>query len=257
MSENPKITVITVVYNAKSTIEETMLSVLNQTYSNIEYIVVDGASTDGTLDIIKDYETRTKNREFPNISFRYISEPDKGIYDAMNKGIDIASGEWINFMNAGDSFFENNVIDQIVELYDGKSDIVYGDSCRHFETGKYIDRATLSKLDYMRNCHQAFFVKTQLLKHNKFDTSYQICADAKIFYDAYKEGLKFQHISVVVCNYENSEGVSMKQEKKYFVEMARIDGSNKTLKWKLKYALFLLKMQIKKIISRRIIRETA
>ena len=88
MNENPRISVITVVYNAKNTIEQTMLSVLSQTYKNIEYIIVDGVSTDGTLDIIKNYELKIKSGEFSNISFRYISEPDKGIYDAMNKGID-------------------------------------------------------------------------------------------------------------------------------------------------------------------------
>ena len=88
-----KVSVVTVCLNAVNEIERTMLSVLDQTYTNIEYIVIDGGSTDGTVDIIRKYQDRIAH---------FISEPDKGLYDAMNKGIDLATGEWINFMNAGD-----------------------------------------------------------------------------------------------------------------------------------------------------------
>jgi glycosyltransferase involved in cell wall biosynthesis len=104
----PLITVVTVVRNGEKTLEETILSVINQTYSNIEYIIVDGASTDGTLDIVRKYEDR--------IDY-WISEPDNGIYDAMNKGIDLAMGEWINFMNGGDIFCNNEVLEKIVSEY--------------------------------------------------------------------------------------------------------------------------------------------
>jgi glycosyltransferase involved in cell wall biosynthesis len=107
--KQPLITVVTVVRNGEKTLEETILSVINQTYSNIEYIIVDGASTDGTLDIIKKYEDN-------KIDY-WISESDKGIYDAMNKGIDLATGEWINFMNVGDVFCDNKVLEEIVNIY--------------------------------------------------------------------------------------------------------------------------------------------
>ena len=118
MSNIPKISIVTISYNIVSSIEKTILSVISQTYSNIEYIVIDGGSTDGTVDIIKKYSNK--------ISY-WVSERDKGIYDAMNKGIEAATGDWINFMNAGDLFFHNNVISEIIPFLDNNVDIIYGD----------------------------------------------------------------------------------------------------------------------------------
>ena len=95
------ISIITVSYNAVKTIEDTINSVLNQTYPNIEYIIIDGGSTDGTLDVIKKYQDK--------ITY-WVSEPDKGIYDAMNKGALKATGVWLHFMNAGDTFYDEQVL---------------------------------------------------------------------------------------------------------------------------------------------------
>ncbi|RXE60893.1 glycosyltransferase, partial [Muribaculaceae bacterium Isolate-001 (NCI)] len=99
-----KITVVTVCYNAVKEIEKTIQSVISQTYDNVEYIIVDGGSTDGTLDIIRKYSSRIT---------RWVSEPDKGIFDAMNKSAHMATGEYINFMNAGDLFFDEKVLSDI------------------------------------------------------------------------------------------------------------------------------------------------
>src|ERR1700755_616928 len=96
MAFAPTLSVITIVYNNVRDIERTMLSVLNQTYPNIEYIIVDGASNDGTLEVIKRYETRIT---------KLISEKDEGIYDAMNKGLAIATGDYVVFMNSGDELY--------------------------------------------------------------------------------------------------------------------------------------------------------
>ena len=107
-----KVTVITVVYNNVSKIEKTIQNVLKQTYSELEYVVVDGASTDGTTDIIKKY----------NENIKWISEPDKGIYDAMMKGVRMATGEWVLFRNCGDFFFKPTSIEDVFSKYEDKGE---------------------------------------------------------------------------------------------------------------------------------------
>ena len=99
---NPKISIITVSYNSEVVIEPTIKSILNQTFIDFEYLIIDGNSKDRTVEIIKSYESKFKEK---NISYKWVSEPDNGIYDAMNKGILMSNGQWCNFMNTGDSFF--------------------------------------------------------------------------------------------------------------------------------------------------------
>lgn len=134
------ISVVTVCYNAADTIEKTMLSVLNQTYHDIEYIIIDGGSTDGTVEIIRKYADR--------IAY-WVSEPDKGIYDAMNKGIKVATGEWINFMNAGDEFVDANVLDK---LFFAKTvanvDVIYGNTLMKYTEG--ISFTKVKEIDYIQ-----------------------------------------------------------------------------------------------------------
>ena len=102
-----KISVITIVFNDKEGLEETILSVIGQTFDSLEYIIIDGGSSDGTVDIIKKYETRID---------KWVSESDKGVYDAMNKGIKMATGEWLCMMNAGDKFASSNVLEEVFNL---------------------------------------------------------------------------------------------------------------------------------------------
>lgn len=121
-----KITVVTVCFNAEKVLEQTMLSVLSQTYKDIEYLVIDGGSKDGTLDIIKKYSDKVK----------WISEPDKGIYDAMNKAVKMASGEWINFMNAGDCFASIDVWENVFSKeYPEEVNFLYSDNWYEDEKG--------------------------------------------------------------------------------------------------------------------------
>lgn len=114
--EEVKISVITVCYNAVDTLEKTIQSVLEQTYHNIEYIIIDGGSTDGTVEII--------HRYVDYLAY-WVSEPDRGIYDAMNKGIERATGEWVNFMNAGDYFYNYDVISNVFKVLQ-KADVMTG-----------------------------------------------------------------------------------------------------------------------------------
>jgi glycosyltransferase involved in cell wall biosynthesis len=115
----PTVTVITASYNCASSIEETMLSVLNQTYSNVEYIVIDGGSTDGTVDVIRKYDHA--------IDY-WISEPDRGIYDAMNKGIRASTGQWLNFMNVKDVFLNNDTVQTLADGHlSGEARFIYSD----------------------------------------------------------------------------------------------------------------------------------
>lgn len=110
MYKEPFITIITVSYNSESTISDTIESILNQDYSNYEYIIIDGASKDNTLNIIKDYQIKFQNK---NIPFRFYSEPDNGIYDAMNKGILQAEGKWIGILNSDDFYINDKVLSSI------------------------------------------------------------------------------------------------------------------------------------------------
>lgn len=128
--DTPKLTVISVSFNCAHDIEETILSVLKQTYSNIEYIIIDGGSTDGTLDVLRKYEYA--------IDY-WVSEPDRGIYDAMNKGICLARGEWLNFMNAGDLFSGGEIVKEIFTEPANylHNDFIYSDILFRYRSGLY------------------------------------------------------------------------------------------------------------------------
>lgn len=118
---SPKFSVITVTYNAEKVLEDTVQSVISQTYHHVEYIIIDGASKDGTLEIVNRYRDRIH---------QLVSEPDKGLYDAMNKGIALATGDYLCFLNAGDSFHEDDTLQKMVHSINGNDlpDILYGET---------------------------------------------------------------------------------------------------------------------------------
>lgn len=220
-----KISVVTVVYNAVSVIEETIKSVLAQTYDNIEYIVIDGGSTDGTVDVIKKYEDRIQV---------FVSEPDKGIYDAMNKGIDKASGRWINFMNAGDHFYSPSSVADIFEVAESNYSeyaTVYGDAEYRLKSFSYIRQGYECDRDhFMPFSHQAAFARVDIAKKNKFNLKYKIAADTEFFLRLNREGYQLKHVSVIVCSYDASVGISMNSEVKHakeFVDMQIMYGAPK------------------------------
>ncbi len=217
---NPKISIITVSYNAVKTIEQTILSVINQSYDNIEYIIIDGGSTDGTVDIIKKYEDR--------IAY-WISEPDEGIYDAMNKGIDRATGDWIYFIGADDWLYRNKTIELVVKEIDKKKefDIVYGKIMLIDSRVNLQKESSLVKENnvFVGIPHQAFFVKTNIIKLNKFDLHYRMAADYDFILYCYLNKYEFYGIDMVIANY-SVNGLSSNLIKKCFDEFSMILENN-------------------------------
>ena len=242
--ENPKITVVTVCYNAVETIEKTILSVINQTYSNIEYIVIDGNSSDGTVDIIKKYANRIS---------KWISEPDTGIYDAMNKGIDLATGEWINFMNAGDFFVNNHVIEDLLPVFEDKHDVIYGNTIL---TDGYLEKTYIPSFGEdgrPRLCHQSSFISTQLMKQYHYDDSFIIAGDTDFFDKIYKCGADFYYIEMII-SLNNLDGISSNKRTVSYKEVCRIKKINpswlKLVKYRIEDAI--PKWIVKKLTMSRI-----
>lgn len=135
MPDRPKLSIITVVFNRKSDLEKTIKSIRSQSYSNIEYIVIDGKSTDGTIEIIQQAASL-------NIIQRWISEKDRGLYDAMNKGLELATGDFVWFINAGDEIFSDQTVDEIFS--NSGADVYYGDAMIVDQEGKDIGLRRLS-----------------------------------------------------------------------------------------------------------------
>ncbi len=199
----PFFTVITVCYNSKSSIETTIDSVVKQSFSDWEYILVDGGSTDGTIDIIQEYK-----KNYENVSF--ISEKDEGIYDAMNKGIRMSKGKFIFFLNSADSFHDKNVLQKVFDNIKQDDQIYYGDVCRVLEGGKVVSKEILNdwRIFWARTiCHQTIFSPSIFLKEHTFELKYKICADQEWIYYCKSKGIKFCHIDLVICDYDMN-GVS-------------------------------------------------
>lgn len=186
------ITIVTVVYNGSTTLEETIQSILTQTYDNLEYIIIDGGSTDGTIDIIKKYEDR--------IDY-WQSEPDIGIYDAMNKSICLCNGNYINFMNSGDTFADNTVIEKIINI-PNIYNIIYGNVIDSNNNLIPQDKLSFFNLFLEKTiCHQAIFIKKELLLENQYDTSYKLISDRKWLLDNFKK-IKSYKINIPICKYD-------------------------------------------------------
>jgi len=188
----PLITIITVVYNGEKFLEKTILSVINQTYSNIEYIIIDGGSTDRTLDIIRKYEHA--------IDY-WISEIDEGIYHAMNKGIVLATGKWLNFMNADDYFVHADVIRSI--KLDDKFEFIYGniiikDEDYEIKSGSEVN---LKIPIYKSLCfHQAVFAKKKLyIKFDSFRTDLKIASDYDFFVKVFNNKISVKYVDYCVA----------------------------------------------------------
>lgn len=194
--DKPLISIITVVYNGEKYLEETIQSVINQTYDNVEYIIIDGGSTDGTLDIIKKYEQ--------SIDY-WVSERDSGIYDAMNKGISLFAGEYIWFMNSGDTIHNDDVLNKIFKNFSTK-DIYYGDTQlilpnkifgKLVKAPQEINQKSFS--NGMVVSHQALIVHQKLV--GLYNLKYKYVADHDWIIRALQQTSKTEYVRFPIANY--------------------------------------------------------
>lgn len=200
--KSPKISVVTVSYNTRDCIEKTILSVIGQTYPNVEYLIIDGGSTDGTQEVVKRYSDR--------IAY-FVSERDKGLYDGMNKGIAAATGDYLLFMNADDVFADNEVVGKIARFIEEHpdADVVYGNSEQILEYGTYEVKPKVAYLNHkMAISHQATFVKLSLLRSHPFDLKYRYAADFEQLSSLYLAGHTFKYIDCLVARVEMTGGTT-------------------------------------------------
>lgn len=196
-----KISIITVAYNSSKTISDTIQSVLNQTYNDIEYVIVDGNSTDNTLEIVKSFETEFRGR------MRWISEPDKGLYDAMNKGIKMATGDIVGIINSDDFYHKNDIIKQVADaFFDKNVQVVFGDvrfvkneelnkTVRYYSSKWF--RPSLFRFGFMP-AHPTFFTyKSNFDSFGYYKTDYKIAADYELLIRfLYSRKLLYKYIPV-------------------------------------------------------------
>ncbi|MEH7225242.1 glycosyltransferase family 2 protein [Bacillus sp. JJ1566] len=193
-SELPKVSIITVSFNSVETIEKTIQSVINQTYSNVEYIIIDGGSTDGTVDVIKKYEDRITH---------WVSEPDNGIYDAMNKGIKLSNGKLIGIINS-DDWYETNAVKNAVDVYNRMNNVVIYGMLRMIKNEKvqFIKGYTHETLSNQMIQHPTCFVPKDLYdKYGVFNLKYKISADFELMQRLKANNVSFEMIEKIQANF--------------------------------------------------------
>lgn len=197
-TDGPLITVVTPVFNGDKELEASILSVLNQEYRNIEYILIDGGSTDRTLDILRKYED--------SIDY-WVSEPDRGIYDAMNKAVDLARGQWVYFIGSDDTLRDS--LKTVAQYLVDERTIYYGNV---FNTGSqtvYDGPFGPWKLSRCNICQQAIFYPRPLFESQRFSLQYPVAADWEFNLRSYSNPhFRFQYLPVLVANYNDLGGVS-------------------------------------------------
>ena len=222
-----RFTIVTITYNAAQVLQPTLDSVLAQTYPNVEHWIIDGKSADDTVAMAEDYRRQTEQQRSCHVVC-IQSEPDRGLYDAMNKGLALATGDYIVFLNAGDAFPSADTLQHVADcvkpgeplpgvLY-GFTDIV--DSQRRFLCHRRLQPpAHLSWRSFCRGmlvCHQAFYARADLAKNNPYDLRYRFSADVdwciRVMRESERMGLPLSNIGIVVANY-TEEGATTKNHK--------------------------------------------
>jgi putative colanic acid biosynthesis glycosyltransferase len=245
------ISVVTVVLNDVNNIESTIQSVLSQVECDIEYILIDGGSSDGTLEIIKKYQDKIQH---------VCSESDSGIYFAMNKAIDVAHGEWIIFLNSGDTFFSSTVVRDIFFKISLDVDVIYGQHVVKYQgcvTRKSIPGGIGNLWKGMFFSHQAMFARVEKLKKSQFDCDFKLASDYEMVSKLFHLGCNFLYVPMTVAVI-SAEGISDTRRLDVFREYARISARyfpNKThyfyFIWKWVDAFF--RSLVKKMLPKKLI----
>ncbi|MEA5062614.1 MAG: glycosyl transferase [Bacteroidia bacterium 43-41] len=216
-----KLSVITVTYNAEKTLERTLKSVSGQTYPYVEHIVVDGKSEDHTVSLIQKYG---------NSALKWVSESDKGLYDAMNKAVTMTTGDYLCFLNAGDTFYTDDTVERMMNSFEAASppDIIYGETAIVDDSGKFLFMRRLSVPETlswksfkqgMVVCHQAFIVKKTIFEPYSLD--YRFSADVDWCIRMMKKSRRIHNTYLTLINYLN-EGVTTANRKASLKERYRI-----------------------------------
>lgn len=200
-----KVTVVTAVLNDAGHIEQTILSVISQTDIEIEYIIVDGGSKDGTLELIGKYKDK--------ISL-LISEPDRGVYDAMNKGIKYSTGDFVYFLNSGDVLLNPSILSKIkLEELKERNAIIYGNVVVAYGNIEALEKPrpffnSKMKFKGIGICHQSMFFPGELIRNEKYDLSYKITADYDLVYRLWRKGTEFLYRDITIAKYDWGKGIS-------------------------------------------------
>ena len=200
-----KVTVVTAVLNDAGHIEQTILSVISQTDIEIEYIIVDGGSKDGTLELIGKYKDK--------ISL-LISEPDRGVYDAMNKGIKYSTGDFVYFINSGDVLLNPSILSKIkLEELKERNAIIYGNVVVAYGNIEALEKPrpffnSKMKFKGIGICHQSMFFPGELIRNEKYDLSYKIAADYDLVYRLWRKGTEFLYRDITIAKYDWGKGIS-------------------------------------------------
>ena len=243
------LSIIVVSLNSKNDFIKTIKSVVNQTYKKKEIIIVDGLSSDGTIEQIQ---------KFKKYFSKIVIEKDKGIYDAMNKGINFSSGKWTMFLNSGDTFYKKDTLDKIFKQKLLDNDILFGDTLINNKGIKYLVKAknfTINTI-IMPFCHQSTIVKTKILKNLMFSLKYRYSSDFHFFFKCYNKKKKFLNLNLIISKVI-SDGISDKNRQKVFSENISVlrvmfNSTFAVRLWRLKFFEFI-KNSLKFILPKFII----
>ena len=234
MSEPPliKITVATVTFNAARQIDRTIRSVEEQDYPYVEHLIIDGNSYDGTLEAVHHYQERNSVARVPH-EVNCLSEPDEGLYDAMNKALDMATGHYIVFLNAGDSFHAPDTLTRIVaaaRTLPQLPAVIYADTDLVDEAGRFLRHRRLAPPEHLtwrsfRNgmlvCHQSFFARTDLARQERYDLDYRFSADFDWCIRIMKKAHTLHNTHLTIIDYLD-EGMTTRNRKASLKERFRI-----------------------------------